>query len=791
MVSFNTQQLARATLISAALFQSATAVANITEDSYFYGQSPPVYPSPPQPGSASWATAYAKAVALVSQMTLEEKANITVGYTPMTGCSGETGSVPRLNWPGVCLSDAGNGLRATDFVNGWPSGVHVGAAWNRNLAYQRALHMGGEFKKKGVNVALGPVVGPLGRVAEGGRNWEGISNDPYLCGALAAESVSGIQTAGVMTSVKHYIGNEQETNRVPDGDVAAVSSNIDDKTLHELYLWPFTDAVHAGTGSIMCSYNRINNSYACQNSKTLNGILKTELGFEGFVVSDWGAQHTGLDSALAGLDVVMPESTYWGVNGGNLTIAVNNGSLTEARVTDMATRLISAWYQMGQDVDFPEKGIGMALDYSTPHTPIYARDPSSQTVLLNGALEGHVLVKNTNSALPLKSPKLLSIFGYDAVAPNKMDVPSPSDVIATWTFGFESLLTYVPFISTTAPPQIAINGTIISGGGSGANAPAYISAPFDAIKEQAYLDGTSLFWDFYDNDPAIDTSSDACLVFINAFATEGSDRIGLHDDYSDALIQNVAANCSNTIVTIHNAGVRLVDQWIDHPNITAVIFAHLPGQDSGRALVQLLYGYQSFSGKLPYTVAKNESDYVNAGEPILPEGEFQLFPQDNFTEGVYIDYRGFDQKNVTPRYEFGFGLTYTTFEYSELTIEKLAGVSTSYLPPPADVIEGGIASLWDVVAQVTATITNTGSVDAAEIAQLYVGIPGGPVRQLRGFSKVDIPVGSNVTVEFDLLRRDLSEWGVTEQSWVLQSGSYPIYVGASSRDLPLVGTLTI
>jgi beta-glucosidase len=263
------------------------------------------------------------------------------------------------------------------------------------------------------------------------------------------------------------------------------------------------------------------------------------------------------------------------------------------------------------------------------------------------------------------------------------------------------------------------------------------------------------------------------------------------DDYSDALIQNVAANCSNTIVTIHNAGIRLVDQWIDHPNITAVIFAHLPGQDSGRALVQLLYGYQSFSGKLPYTLAKNESDYVNAGEPSLPEGEFELFPQSNFTEGVYIDYRAFDQKNITPRYEFGYGLTYTTFEYSDLTIEKLAGVSTSYLPPAAPIIEGGIATLWDVVAHVTATITNTGSVDAAEIAQLYVGIPGGPVRQLRGFSKVDIPVTSNVTVEFDLLRRDLSEWDVTEQSWVLQSGSYPIYVGASSRNLPLVGTLTI
>lgn len=262
------------------------------------------------------------------------------------------------------------------------------------------------------------------------------------------------------------------------------------------------------------------------------------------------------------------------------------------------------------------------------------------------------------------------------------------------------------------------------------------------------------------------------------------------DDYSDGLIENVAASCSNTIVTIHNAGPRLVDQWIEHPNITAVIFAHLPGQDSGRALVQLLYGMQSFSGKLPYTVAKNESDY-NTLSPTLPEGEFQLFPQSNFSEGVYIDYRDFDRKNITPRYEFGFGLTYTTFSYSDLEIELLPQVSTSYLPPASQIMEGGIASLWDVVAQVHATVSNTGSVDAAEVAQLYVGIPGGPVRQLRGFHKVNISAGSKVKVEFGLSRRDLSEWSVGEQSWVLQQGSYSVYVGSSSRDLPLTGTLTI
>jgi beta-glucosidase len=263
------------------------------------------------------------------------------------------------------------------------------------------------------------------------------------------------------------------------------------------------------------------------------------------------------------------------------------------------------------------------------------------------------------------------------------------------------------------------------------------------------------------------------------------------DDYSDALVKNVADSCSNTIVVIHNAGIRLVDQWIEHPNVTAVVFAHLPGQDSGRALVQLLYGYKSFSGKLPYTVGKNESDYPNSGAPSQPEAIYQLFPQSDFSEGLYIDYKHFDLNDITPRFEFGFGLSYTTFFYFDLDISLIPGVSISYLPPSSPVIQGGLASLWDIVAKVTAVVQNTGSVNADEIAQLYVGIPGGPVRQLRGFSKVQILKGQTVTVEFDLTRKDLSQWDVVAQNWGLQQGTYEIYVGASSRNLPLSGKLVI
>ncbi|KAH9990071.1 glycoside hydrolase family 3 protein [Xylariaceae sp. FL0662B] len=764
---------------------STVAQSIINNDTTFYGQSPPVYPSPNGTGIGEWADAYSKAQALVSQMTLEEKVNLTGGIEADSSCSGIIPAVERLNFTGLCLSDAGNGVRTTNFASSWASGISVGASWNRELAYERAVGMAGEFRIKGVHVALGPVVGPLGRIASNGRNWEGFSNDPYLCGVLAADTVKGMQSVGVTTSTKHFIANEQETNRNPEGNVTAVSSNIDDKTIHELYLWPFQDAVKAGTGNIMCSYNRINNSYGCANSKTQNGLLKTELGFQGFVVSDWGAQHAGVATALAGLDMVMPFATpFWG---SNLTQAVNNGSVPESRIDDMAIRIIASWYKMGQDQGFPPIGQGMPGELGAPHQRVIAKSPSNKQILLQGAVESHVLLKNTDNALPLKSPKLISLFGYSA---KSFDRYTPGS--GGWNGGAESLAPsdLIPNGDYSIPAQIATNGTLISGGGSGANQPAYVSSPAQALSDRAYEDDTSLWWDFHNGNPTVDQSSDACIVVGNAFATEGYDRLGLHDDFTDALITNVASQCNNTIVVFHNAGVRLVDQFIDHPNVTALIFAHLPGQDSGPALTSILYGDVNPSGKLPYSVPRNESDFGPLQNATLPDGIYELFPQSDFSEGVYIDYRAFDAKNITPRYEFGFGLSYTSFNYSGLRVSLRGGADTA-LYPSKPIIEGGHEDLWDVIASVNATVANTGPIDGAEVAQLYVGIPGGPIKQLRGFSKEVIMPEKSVDFEFELTRRDLSTWDVVAQNWLLQKGDYAIYVGPSSRNLPLTATLTI
>lgn len=428
---------------------------------------------------------------------------------------------------------------------------------------------------------------------------------------------------------------------------------------------------------------------------------------------------------------------------------------------------MASWYYLDQASAIPSPGVGMPADVSAPHQAVVARNSSENGILWQAAVEGHVLVKNENNTLPLKAPQLLSIFGYDASGDSQ-----------TSEFSFSNGST-VAFI----------NETLYVGGGSGANSPAYLDTPYAAIQRQAYKDGTSLQWDFYSQTPTINANSDVCLVFINSYATEGWDRPGLDDEYSDTLITNVANSCQNTIVVIHNAGIRLVSNWVDHNNVTAVIFAHVPGQDTGGPLVDILYGKENPSGKLPYTVGKNQSDYGSLLWPSQPEGEFELFPQSNFTEGVYIDYKYFDKNSITPQYPFGYGLSYTTFNYSDLSVSK-SNTSYSAYPANATIIPGGNPRLFDNLATVSVTVRNTGSVSGQEVAQLYIGIPNGPVHQLRGFEKVSVDPGQSETVQFSLTRRDLSVWDTTAQQWLLQKGTYNVYAGSSSGDLPLKSTLS-
>jgi beta-glucosidase len=425
-----------------------------------------------------------------------------------------------------------------------------------------------------------------------------------------------MQSSGVQACAKHFVGNEQELNR------ETMSSTIDDRTMHELYLWPFADAVHANVASVMCSYNKINGSWACENDKALNGLLKKELGFQGYVMSDWNAQHTTNGAANGGMDMTMPGSDYSGKTilwGPQLTSAVNSGAVSKSRLDDMAKRILAAWYLTGQNSGYPATNIKANVQGNhKDNVRAVARD-------------GIVLLKN-NGALPLKKPKKLAVIGSAAVK-NPKGINSCTD-------------------------QGCNTGALGMGWGSGTTSYPYFTAPYDALQSRAQSDGTTI--SLVDNDSTSSVSSaasgaDAALVFITSDSGEGyitveqnaGDRNNMDPWHNgNQLVQAVAQANKNTIVVVHSVGPVVLETILAQPNVQAVVWAGLPSQESGNSLVDILYGLTSPSGKLPYTIAKSATDYGTT----ISRGD------DNYSEGLYIDYRHFDKANIAPRYEFGFGL---------------------------------------------------------------------------------------------------------------------------------------
>ncbi|KAI4115783.1 MAG: hypothetical protein LQ338_007808, partial [Usnochroma carphineum] len=833
--------------------------------------SPPRYPSPWGTGAGNWSSAYESARAFVSQLTLLEKVNLTTGVGWQNEqCVGQTGAIPRLGFRSLCLQDSPLGVRFADYVSAFPAGVNVAATWDRGLAYARGQAMGSEHRGKGVDVQLGPVAGPLGRAPEGGRNWEGFSPDPALTGIMMAQTVQGIQDAGVIACAKHYILNEQEHFRQAPEAVGygymindSLSSNIDDATLHETYLWPFADAVRAGVGSVMCSYQQINNSYGCQNSYTLNYLLKGELDFQGFIMSDWQAQHSGFGSALAGLDMTMPGdvlfdtgTSYWG---SNLTVALLNGTVPEWRLDDMATRIMAAWYYVGRNQSqvpinfdswtldtfgnrnyFPKTGYGLInehVDVRDEHGTLIRQIGSASTVLL----------KNNNSALPLTGrEKFTAVFGSDA-GDN-------------------------PYGPNGCPDRGCDNGTLAMGWGSGtANFP-YLVTPEIAIQNEVVGNNNGVFQSITNSFAGtqilqLASQASVAIVFVNADSGEGYINVdGNEGDRNnltfwqggDVLIQNVSSLCNNTIVVMHTVGPVLLSNYSENPNITAILWAGLPGEQSGNSIADVLYGRVNPGAKLPFTLGASREDYGTDLLYIPNNGEGA--PQVTFSEGNFIDYRAFDRAGITPVYEFGFGLSYTTFSYSNLRVSKLnvsaytptTGLtsaapvlgnftndtalyqfpanfsavpfyiypylnstdlataanetdygSSDFVPPgsqdgspqpllPAGGAPGGNPELYDVLYQVRATITNTGSIPGDEVPQLYISLGGqnDPKVVLRNFERLSIQPNSSATFTADITRRDISNWDTVAQNWFVSSSPKTVYVGSSSRNLPLSATLS-
>ncbi|KAI4864743.1 glycoside hydrolase family 3 protein [Hypoxylon rubiginosum] len=697
-----------------------------------------------------WTAAYEKANASLAKLSLNDKVNIVSGVGWNKGpCVGNTAAVGSISYPQLCLQDGPLGVRFATGVNAFVPGIHAAATWDRALMRERGQFMAEETKGVGVHVLLGPVAGPLGKNPAGGRNWEGFGADPYLQGIAMAETIEGMQSVGVQANAKHYILNEQELNR------ETMSSNVDDRTLHELYLWPFADAVHSEVVSVMCSYNKINGTWACENPYVMDTILKKELGFQGYIMTDWNAQHSTSPAATAGLDMTMPGSDFNGGSvfwGSKLTQAVNSGEVPQSRLDDMVRRVLAAWYVLGQDSGYPATNLKASVQ-GTHKTNIRAT-----------ARDGIVLLKNDDSILPLKKPAKLGLVGSAAVV-NPQGMNSCTD-------------------------QGCNTGALGMGWGSGTASYAYFSAPDAAIKTRAQADGTQISMSASDSTSAVGSAvngADVAIVFITSDSGEGyitvennaGDRNNLDPWHNgNELVKAVAAANENVIVVIHSVGPVILETILAQPSVKAIVWAGLPAQENGNALVDILYGDASPSGKLPYTIAKSASDY----------GIQVVSGNDDYKEGLYVDYRKFDRDEIEPRYEFGYGLSYTNFTYSDIFVDGRPNAG----PATGDIISGGRADLWETIITVTVTVANTGAVQGAEVAQLYIGFPesaAAPPKQLRGFEKLALEPGASDIAAFNIRRRDVSIWDVAQKEWVVPEGTFTFSVGASSRDIRLSGTL--
>lgn len=647
----------------------------------------------------------------------------------------------------------------------------------------------------------------------------------------------------------------------------ALSSNIDDKTMHELYAWPFVDAVKAGVGSVMCSYNQINNSYGCQNSRLLNSVLKGEMGFQGFVMSDWQAQHSGAASAVAGLDMTMPGDTlfnsgrsFWG---GNLTLAVINGTVPDWRLDDMAMRIMAAYFKVGKtlanqvDTNFNSwtrdsygyadmaakenwQLVNQQVDVRADHA-VHIREE---------AAKGTVILKNSG-VLPLHRPKFVAAIGEDA-GPN-------------------------PKGPNGCPDRGCDDGTLAMLWGSGTSNYPYLITPDTALQAQAIEDGTryeSVLTNYaWDQTRLLVTQPNVtAIVFANAAGGEGFINVdGNQGDRNnltlwkngDDLIKNVSAVNPNTVVVIHSIGPVLLTDWHSNPNITAIVWAGLPGQESGNSLVDILYGKTS-PGRSPFTWGPTAESYGT--ELLKKPNNGNGAPQQDFTEGLFIDYRHFDKMGPgepgtkgAPLFEFGFGLSWSTFEYSDLRVQRhkvqeyqptrgdmepapvlgdngrdiaeyafppsiryiyqwiypwlnttssgrqasgdleYGQTAEEFLPSgatdgsaqpklPSSGPSGGNPHLWDVLYTVSCVIKNTGSRVTDEVPQVYISHGGDtePIRVLRGFERLEgIAPGQSVEFRAQLTRRDLSNWDVAAQDWIVTEQPKTVWVGSSSRNLPL------
>ena len=659
---------------------------------------------------------------LTGQLTLEEKAGL---------CSGKdfwrTKAVERLGIPQIMVSDGPHGLRKQDDdadhlgINDaikavcFPAGCASASSFNRELIEEVGEALGEECQAEGVSTLLGPGV-CIKRSPICGRNFEYFSEDPYVASEMATAFIKGVQSKGVGTSIKHFLANSQEHRRMSS------SSDVDERTLREIYLASFEGAVkNAKPWTIMNSYNRINGTYAAENKKFLTDILRNEWGYEGIVVSDWGAVNNRVADLEAGCDLEMPAAHG---NDELIIDAVKSGKLDES-VLDTAVERLLDWIFKAVE----NKKERYVWDRKADHEK--AKKAARETI---------VLLKNDDDILPLTKGAKVAFIGKYADKPR------------------------------------------YQGGGSSHINSMYVTSAYAAAKD-AGIANVSFAKGFDDKEDKYDEAlaneaielaknSDVAVVFAglpDSFESEGYDRRHMSMPLSqNRLIEEIAAVQPNVVVVLHN-GSPVEMPWID--KVPAVLEAYLSGEGVGAAECEILFGDVNPSGRLaesfPLKLEHNPSYLYYFGEGDVTE----------YREGVYVGYRYYDKKQIPLLFPFGHGLSYTNFEYSDLTLDKEEYTEGEKL-------------------KVSVKVTNTGKRAGKEAVLLFVGARDTdyvlrPVKELRAFDKVELLAGESKVVEFELDSRAFSYYETKISDWFVESGDYEIIIARSAEDIRLVKSIKV
>jgi beta-glucosidase len=672
---------------------------------------------------------HSTASSLLAELTLEEKASLCLGSDFW-----HTAPVERLGIPAIMVSDGPHGLRKqpeeADHVGisgsvpatCFPTACALGSSWNPQLVRRVGEALGREARAQDVAVVLGPGIN-IKRSPLCGRNFEYFSEDPALSGVLGAAMIEGVQSQGVGASLKHYAANNQETDRL------RVSADVDERTLREIYLAGFERAVtQARPWTVMCAYNKVNGVYASQHAWLLTTVLRDEWGFDGLVVSDWGAVHDRVAALAAGLDLEMPPNR--GVSDAAIITAVRTGRLEEEVLNAAVARVLRL------------------VDRATanPGPPAEVDADAHHALARAAATECAVLLKNEDRLLPLRpaAGDTIAVIGEFARTPRYQGAGSSQVNPTRVDVALDEL-------RSAAPDQVEI----VYAAGYG-------------------LDGTDHDEELATEAVALAGRAEVVVAFLGLPATdesEGFDRshMDLPANQTALLSRLGDANPNLAVVLANGSVVRLAD-WEQHAK--AVLECWLSGQAAGGAAADLLLGAANPSGRLAETLPLRLEDtpsYLN-------------FPGEaghvRYGEGIFVGYRGYDALDRQVSYPFGHGLSYTSFGYADLTT-NLTG-----RPQDGDLVV-------NVSCRVTNTGDRRGKEVVQLYVRDPEASVARPVRELKAFAKVDLAPGETAVVEFTLAARDLSYWSTSLNDWVLEGGEFELAVGASSRDLRLSTTLDI